>query len=164
MAYFRPTSAGFTFDWNGQTKPLNNMLQGLGLGGGSDPALGGEAVENVDEFLHPGAALFRAILDALRDTALDVVAQDGQADAIQRGLSGRQLLQDFNAEARFLHHALDAAHLPLNSIEPRDQKLLLSNIQHVCICPERVNLQVLRPTRAGVTAPLSRLDEVIRNE
>ncbi len=39
-----------------------------------------------------------------------------EADAIERRLGGGELLEDFDAQARFLHHAPDAARLPLDAV------------------------------------------------
>jgi hypothetical protein len=47
--------------------------------------------------------------------------EDGEADAVERGLGGRELLEDFDAQARFLHHAPDAADLSFDPVQSCDE-------------------------------------------
>ena len=57
-------------------------------------------------------------------------AEDREADPVQGGFGRRELLEDFDAEARLLHHATDATHLPFDAVESCDDSLLLCLVQH----------------------------------
>ena len=92
--------------------------------------LGREAVEDVHQLLETDATVVDAEGHGLRDARFHVIAENRQADSVESGFSSRQLLEDFHAEARFLHHPPDSAHLSFNAIQTGDQELLLSCIQH----------------------------------
>ena len=84
-----------------------------------------EAVEDIDELSEaPGAFLF-TLLDALGHALFDVELQHGEADPVQCGFGGRELLQDFDAQARLLDHPPDPSHLPFDAVQARDESLLL---------------------------------------
>jgi hypothetical protein len=51
--------------------------------------------------------------------------EDGEADPVQCGFGGGELLQDLHAEARLLDHATDTADLSFDAIQPGDNRLLL---------------------------------------
>jgi hypothetical protein len=89
-----------------------------------------ETVEDVDQLVQPFRSFDFALFDALGHTLLDVRLQDGKADPVQGGLGGRELLQDLDAKAWFLHHPPDTAHLSFNAVQTSDQCLLLGAIQH----------------------------------
>ena len=90
----------------------------------------GEAIEDVDQLGQTLAALLFALGDASRHTILHVMSEDTQADPVERGFGSRQLLKDFDAEPRLLHHSADPADLPLYPVEPGYETLLLRFIQH----------------------------------
>src|SRR5262245_9644107 len=92
--------------------------------------LPGEAVENVHEFGQALGAIGIALRDAFGDTLFDVETENGEADAVERRFRGRELLEDLDAQARFLHHAADAAHLAFDPVQARDDGLLLGFVQH----------------------------------
>ena len=89
-----------------------------------------EAVEDVDELGEALSACGIPFGDGVGDALFDVKAEDGEADAIERGLGGGELLEDLDAEPRLLDHAADAAHLPFDPVESRDDSLLLRLVQH----------------------------------
>jgi 3-oxoadipate enol-lactonase len=74
--------------------------------------------------------LFVAASDAFGHAGLDVILEDREADAVERGLGRRQLLEQFDARTRLLHHSANASDLALDPIQPRDKGLLLSLLQH----------------------------------
>ena len=57
-------------------------------------------------------------------------AEDGEADAVEGGFGGGQLLQDFHAQARFLDHPANAADLSLDAVQTGDDSLLLCLVEH----------------------------------
>ena len=103
-----------------------------------------KTVEDVDEFVQLFAPFRLALADAIPDAVVDVIAKDCQADAIKRGLGSRQLLEDFDAQAGFLHHPPDSPDLSLDSVQSCHERLLLSWSTHGaitgpsrCICERR---------------------------
>ena len=56
--------------------------------------------------------------------------EDREADAIERRFGRGKLLQNLDAQAGFLHHPPDAAHLPFDPIQARDDRLLLGFVEH----------------------------------
>jgi hypothetical protein len=58
------------------------------------------------------------------------MTEHAQTDPIQRSFSSRKLLENLDAEPRLLHHAPNAPNLTLDTIETRDERLLLCIIQH----------------------------------
>jgi TetR/AcrR family fatty acid metabolism transcriptional regulator len=90
----------------------------------------GKAIEDVDQLGEALGLLGFTLGDPFGDALLDVEPEDGQADAVERRLGGRELLQNVHAEPRLLNHAADAAHLSLDAVQARDERLLLCLIQH----------------------------------
>ena len=84
-----------------------------------------KAVEDIDELREAPGALGFPLLEAVGNAFFDVKLENGEADAIQRGLGGRKLLQDFDAKPRLLDHPPDTAHLPFDAVQARDEGLLL---------------------------------------
>ena len=93
-------------------------------------ALPCETVENVDEFVQPMRLLRLTLGDAVGDASFDVKLEDREADPIERGFGSRELLKDLHAQPGLLDHPADAAHLPLDAVQPRDNRLLLLLVQH----------------------------------
>src|SRR4029079_18858415 len=91
---------------DGRALPHRDRRRGKGLFA--------EAVEDVDELREALRGLGLSAHDAVRYALLDVIAKHRQADAVQGGFSGRELLQQLHADPRLLHHPPDAAHLSLN--------------------------------------------------
>ncbi len=89
-----------------------------------------EPIKNVNELRESLARFVFSELHAGRHARVDVVLEDGQADSVESGFGRRQLLKNFNAQARFLHHAPDASDLPLDSVQSGDERLLLRCIKH----------------------------------
>jgi hypothetical protein len=89
-----------------------------------------ESIEDVHQLGQPFRSLGLALLDALRNALLDVKFEHREADAVHRRFSRRELLEDFQAQARFLHHAPDAPDLPLDTIQTGDDGLLLCGVEH----------------------------------
>src|SRR4051812_44058641 len=83
-----------------------------------------EAIEDVDELGELLIAVLVSLDERVGDAAFDVEAEDGEADPVQRGLGGGELLEDLDAQARLLDHATDPAHLVFDAIEPRHDRLL----------------------------------------
>ena len=90
----------------------------------------GEAIEDIDQLGQALLPLDFPLLDAFGDALLDMTTQHRQADPVERRLGCRELLEDLDAEPRFLDHSPDAAHLPLDTVQARNQGLLLGGIQH----------------------------------
>ena len=84
-----------------------------------------EPVEDIDELREALRALGFPLLKAVGNAFFDVELQDGEADPVQGGFGGRELLQDFDAKPRLFDHAPDATHLPFDAIQARDESLLL---------------------------------------
>ena len=84
-----------------------------------------EAVENIDELSEALRPFRFTLLDPLGDALLDMEFEHGQADTVQRGFGRGELLQDLDTQPRFLDHAADPAHLPLDAVQARHQRLLL---------------------------------------
>lgn len=114
------------------------------MGGGTD-ALLREAVEDVDQLSQLTTLLGLTLCDAIGYARLDVELEDREADAIERGLCCRKLLQNFHARSRLLHHATDAANLSLDSVQAGDEGLLLRGLQHG---------PIIRPDRKAHCAPV----------
>jgi len=95
------------------------------------PILLCEAIEDIDELVQPLRALSFPLRDPFRHAFFDVASNDRQADAIERRLGGGQLLKNLDTEPRFFDHPADSADLPLDTVQPRDKRLLLRWVQHV---------------------------------
>ena len=101
---------------------------------GTRTKLSGEAVEDIDQ-LTELAALFRFTLrDAVGNTPLDVKLENGEADTVERGLGSRKLLKELDAQPRLLHHPADASNLALDTVQARDDSLLLRLVEHSKTC------------------------------
>lgn len=66
-----------------------------------------------------------------------MVLEQGQADAIERGLGRRQLLKDLDARPRFLHHFPDPANLPFDAVQSCNQPLLIRRVRHDIVAGSR---------------------------
>lgn len=84
-----------------------------------------KAVEDIEQLGEALRALAVTLLDRRRDALFDVKLEDHQADAIEGRLGGRELLKDLDAQPRLLDHPADAADLPLDPVQPGDERLLL---------------------------------------
>jgi len=98
--------------------------------GGRERSWGGrilfrEAIENIDELREALGPFRLPLLDPFGDALLNMEFEHGETDAIQRGFRCGQLLQDLDAQPRFLDHAADAAYLPLDAVQACHQRLLL---------------------------------------
>ena len=83
-----------------------------------------EAVEDVDQLGQLLATLRLAFRDAVGHAAVDVMLEDRETDAIERGFGGRQLLEYLNTQAGFLNHAANSANLTLDPVQAGDEGLL----------------------------------------
>src|SRR5262245_23107641 len=63
-----------------------------------------------------------------RDAVIDVVVEDLEGQALERGVDGGDLREDVDAVAILLEHPLDAAHLPLDAMEPADESILVGRV------------------------------------
>jgi len=86
----------------------------------------GETVENIDQFAQLFSLFDFTLRHSVGDAVVDVVSEDGKANPVQSRLGGSQLLQNVDAQARFLDHAPNAPDLTLDTIEARNKRLLLS--------------------------------------
>ena len=93
----------------------------------------GEAIEDVDQLGEALSALGIALADPVGHAAFDVEFENDETDAVQRRLCRGELLEDFDAEPRFLDHAPDAADLSFDPVQPRDDSLLLCFVQHASL-------------------------------
>jgi hypothetical protein len=93
----------------------------------------GESIEDIDELGEPFGAFGIAFGHALRDALLDMKAEDREADPVQGGFRGGELLEDVDTEAGFLHHPPDTPDLALNPVEARHESLLLRVVQHAVL-------------------------------
>ena len=66
---------------------------------------------------------------------LDVRLHHREADAVERRLSRGELLKNFDAQARLLHHPPDPADLAFDPVQAGDECLLLGCIQHEAYTP-----------------------------
>ncbi len=89
-----------------------------------------KTVENIDELLQPFGTLRLSLLDAFRHASFYMAAEHGQADPVQSGFGGRELLEDFDAQARLLDHPSNAADLSFYAVQACDKSLLLRGVQH----------------------------------
>jgi uncharacterized membrane protein YraQ (UPF0718 family)/YHS domain-containing protein len=69
---------------------------------------------------HQLARLLVGVIGA-DDAVVGVVVQEAEGDVVQRGLGGGDLGEDVDAVAVFFDHALDAADLPLDAVQSRQQ-------------------------------------------
>src|SRR3954452_18282916 len=60
------------------------------------------------------------------DAMIDVLVEDLEAEALERGGDGADLGEDVDAVAVVGDHALDSAHLPLDPVQALDQRVLLA--------------------------------------
>jgi len=92
-----------------------------------------EPVEDIDELVEPLRAFRFTLRDALRHALLYMTAYDGEADAIERRLGGRQLLEYFDTQPGLFDHAPNAADLAFDTVQAGDQRLLLRWVQHTAL-------------------------------
>lgn len=90
-----------------------------------------KTIENVHKFRQPLTTFRAALFDPVWNAALDVIPEDRQTNAIERGFRGGELLEDVDAESGLLHHPADATNLSFDPIEPGHERLLLRLVQHV---------------------------------
>jgi REP element-mobilizing transposase RayT len=86
-------------------------------------------------WLDPREAVHRGeeLLDLLgagfaRDAVADVLVEDLEGERLEGGVDGADLRQDVDAVAVVLQHLLDPAHLPLDPVEPLDERLLVLRV------------------------------------
>jgi hypothetical protein len=90
----------------------------------------GEAIEDIDELSETPIPFRLPLFDPFWDAFFDVTPEHRQADTVERGFGGGQLLEDLDAEAGLLDHAADPPYLPFDTVQPGNKRLLLSGIQH----------------------------------
>ena len=66
--------------------------------------------------------------ERIGDAVLDVVVEELERDALERGLHGGDLREDVDAVAILLDHPLDPAHLALDPVQPLDERLLVLRV------------------------------------
>jgi hypothetical protein len=79
----------------------------------------------------------RALGDAVRNALLDVKFEDDMADAPNRRFRRRQLLQNRDTETGLLDHLADAAELPFDALQPREDVSLMLDVQRGRARPAR---------------------------
>ena len=89
-----------------------------------------EAVEDIDKLFQPPVALVITLLEPFGHALFNVAPKDGEADPVEGRFGGCQLLEDFNAQTRFLDHPANAPNLAFYAVQTRDQRLLLRGVQH----------------------------------
>src|SRR5262249_47938272 len=104
---------------------------GLPEPGGVSVELLGEAVEDIDELGQALGLLGFSLPHPVGYASFDVVLENGEADTVERRFRRCELLQDLHAQPGFLDHPADAANLPLDPVEARDERLLLQFVEHV---------------------------------
>jgi len=81
--------------------------------------------------------LVRSLGDAVRNALFDVEFEDDMADAPDRRFRRRQLLQNRDAETRLLDHLANAAELPFDALQPREDVALMLDVQRGRARPAR---------------------------
>lgn len=81
--------------------------------------------------------LVRALGDAVRNALLDVKFEDDMADAPNRCFRRRQLLQNRDTETGLLDHLANAAELPFDALQPREDVTLMLDVQRGRARPAR---------------------------
>ena len=76
-----------------------------------------EPIDDIYQFSQLFTALRLTLGDALRHAVVHVVLEHRETDPVQRGLCGRQLLENLDAQPGLLHHASNTADLPLDPVE-----------------------------------------------
>ena len=79
----------------------------------------------------------RALGDAVRNALLDVKFEDDMADAPNRCFRRRQLLQNRDTETGLLDHLANAAELPFDALQPREDVALMFDVQRGRARPAR---------------------------
>jgi hypothetical protein len=79
----------------------------------------------------------RALGDAVRNALLDVKFEDDMADAPNRRFRRRQLLQNRDTETGLLDHLANAAELPFDALQPREDVALMLDVQRGRARPAR---------------------------
>ena len=87
-------------------------------------------VENIDEFVHLLPTFDFALGQRIGDARVHVMFEDRQADPIQRGFGGGELLEYFDARPWLLDHSADSADLAFHTVQTRKKRLLLGRSQH----------------------------------
>jgi hypothetical protein len=82
-----------------------------------------EPIEDIDQFVELLPVLAVTLGDGVLDAVIDMMAEHRKADSVQGSLGSCQLLQNLNAGSRFLDHAPDSAHLPLDAVQATDKRL-----------------------------------------
>ena len=67
------------------------------------------------------------------DAVGDVVVQDLEGHALERGLDGAHLGQDVDAVAVVVDHALDPAHLSLDAVQALLERVLVVAVLHLVL-------------------------------
>src|SRR5215216_1379602 len=99
--------------------------------------LPGEPVDDVHELGEAFGVFVRPLGNAVRDALFDVKFEDDMADAPNRCFRRRQLLQNRDAETRLLDHLADAAELPLDALQSREDIALMLDVQRGRARPAR---------------------------
>jgi Domain of unknown function (DUF4173) len=68
--------------------------------------------------------------ERVRDAVADVVVEDLEGEALERGRDGADLRQHVDAVAVILDHALDPAHLAFDPVQPLHQRVLVVAVLH----------------------------------
>jgi hypothetical protein len=89
----------------------------------------GKPVENVDEFVHLLLTFDVAFGQCVSDARIHVMFENCQADAIQRGFGGGELLQYLDTRPWFLDHFPDSADLAFHTVQARQKRLLFGGSQ-----------------------------------
>ena len=79
-----------------------------------------EAIEDVHELRQLLASFRISLGHAFGHAVVHVISEDGEADAVEGCLGGRQLLENLDAEPGLLHHSANASDLPFDPIETGD--------------------------------------------
>src|SRR5437016_2582475 len=101
------------------------------------PRLAGESIDDVDELGEAFGVFVGPLRDAVRHTLFDVKFEDDMADAPDRRFRRRQLLQNGDAETGFLDHLANAAELPFDALQPREDVALMLDVQRGRARPAR---------------------------
>jgi hypothetical protein len=103
-------------------------------------------IENVHQLREPLGPLGIATRDTVGDAVFDVKPEDHETDPVEGGFRRGELLKELDAQAGFLHHAADTAHLPFDPIQPGDESLLLRFVQHASFFNAVINRRSAEPT------------------
>src|SRR5207247_3687711 len=88
-------------------------------------------MDGLQELLRLGRCVaFVARADRVRNAMVDVLIEDLEREAVERGADGGDLREDVDAVAVVLDHPLDAAHLSLDPVQALDQRFLFVSVLH----------------------------------